>query len=44
MFRLLGTPEAEKRYVLFEGGHIFPFNRIQKDTLDWLDQQLGAPR
>jgi dienelactone hydrolase len=44
MFRLLGTPEAEKRYVLFEGGHIFPFNRIQKDTLDWLDQQLGVPR
>jgi|SRR5579864_476209 len=44
MFRLLGTPDAQKRYVLFEGGHIFPFNRIQKDTLDWLDQQLGMPR
>jgi dienelactone hydrolase len=44
MFRLFGTPDADKRYVLFDGGHIFPFNRIQKDTLDWLDKQLGVPR
>jgi formylglycine-generating enzyme required for sulfatase activity/dienelactone hydrolase len=44
MFRLLGTPEADKKYILFEGGHLFPFNRIQKDTLDWLDQRLGVPR
>jgi hypothetical protein len=44
MFRMFGTPDADKRYVLFDGGHIFPFNRIQKDTLDWLDQRLGVPR
>jgi dienelactone hydrolase len=44
MFRSFGTPDADKRYVLFDGGHIFPFNRIQKDTLDWLDEQLGMPR
>src|SRR4029077_16437972 len=44
MFRLFGTPDADKRYVLFDGGHIFPFTRIQKDTLDWLDMQLGVPR
>jgi dienelactone hydrolase len=44
MFRLLGTPDADKRYVLFDGGHIFPFHRIQKDTLEWLDQQLGVPQ
>jgi formylglycine-generating enzyme required for sulfatase activity/dienelactone hydrolase len=44
MFRLLGTPDKDKRYVLFDGGHIFPFNRIQKDTLDWLDTQLGVPQ
>jgi formylglycine-generating enzyme required for sulfatase activity/predicted esterase len=44
MFRMLGTPEADKKYILFDGGHIFPFNRIQKDTLDWLDKQLGVPR
>jgi serine/threonine protein kinase/formylglycine-generating enzyme required for sulfatase activity/dienelactone hydrolase len=44
MFGLLGTPDADKRYVLFDGGHIFPFNRIQKDTLDWLDERLGVPQ
>jgi len=44
MFRLLGTPDAQKRYVVFDGGHVFPFNRIQKDTLEWLDQQLGVPQ
>jgi formylglycine-generating enzyme required for sulfatase activity/dienelactone hydrolase len=41
MFRLLGTPEADKRHVLYEGGHVFPFARIMKDTLDWLDRYLG---
>ena len=44
MFRTLGTPAADKKYILFDGGHIFPFNRIQKDTLDWLDQRLGVPQ
>ena len=44
LFRAFGTPDADKKYVLFDGGHIFPFNRIQKDTLDWLDAQLGVPR
>jgi eukaryotic-like serine/threonine-protein kinase len=42
MFRLLGT--AEKRHVLYNGGHIFPFARVQKDTLDWLDRYLGVPK
>ena len=44
LFRAFGTPDADKKYVLFDGGHIFPFYRIQKDTLDWLDAQLGVPR
>lgn len=44
MFRLLGTPEADKRHVLYEGGHVFPFARIMKDSLDWLDRYLGPPR
>jgi serine/threonine protein kinase len=44
MFRALGTPEGDKRHVLYEGGHIFPFARIVKDTLDWLDRYLGIPR
>ena len=44
MFNLLGPPEPDKRRVLYDGGHVFPFARIQKDTLDWLDRYLGAPR
>lgn len=44
MFRLLGTPDADKRHVVYDGGHVFPFARIQKDTLDWLDKYLGASR
>jgi formylglycine-generating enzyme required for sulfatase activity/dienelactone hydrolase len=44
MFRLLGTPDADKRHVLYDGGHVFPFARIMKDSLDWLDHYLGAIR
>jgi eukaryotic-like serine/threonine-protein kinase len=44
MFRLLGTPEPDKRHVIYDGGHVFPFARIQKDTLDWFDKYLGVPR
>jgi formylglycine-generating enzyme required for sulfatase activity/dienelactone hydrolase len=44
MFRSLGTPDADKRHVLYDGGHVFPFARIMKDSLDWLDRYLGAIR
>ena len=32
MFGLLGTAAEDKRHVVYDGGHIFPFARIQKDT------------
>lgn len=44
MFQLLGTPAAHKQHIVYEGGHVFPFARIIKDTLDWLDKYLGVPR
>jgi dienelactone hydrolase len=44
MFRWLGTPAADKRHVIYEGGQVFPFARIIKDTLDWLDKYLGIPK
>ena len=44
MFRLLGTPDADKRHVLYDGGHVFPFARVEKDTLEWLDKYLGSLR
>jgi len=44
MFRMLGTPEKDKRRILYDGGHIFPFARVEKDTLEWLDKYLGVPK
>lgn len=41
LFRLLGTPEADKKHVLFESGHVPPFPDVVRETLDWLDQRLG---
>ncbi len=45
MFRMLGTPAADKRHVVFEGGHIpaHPEQAI-KAVLDWLDDHLGPVR
>ena len=41
MFQFLGTPKAEKRYVLFDIGHV-PFQQQEiKETLDWFDRYLG---
>ena len=42
LLRFLGTPEKDKRHIIFEGGHA-PL-RVQvliKDILDWLDRYLG---
>ena len=41
MFSLLGTPEEDKRLVLFESGHIPPRLPVIKETLSWLDRYLG---
>jgi pimeloyl-ACP methyl ester carboxylesterase len=41
MFRLLGTPEKDKRHAVFESGHLPPKNLIMKEVLDWLDRYLG---
>jgi dienelactone hydrolase len=41
LFRLLGTPPADKRQVVLESGHGLPFTPWFKETLDWLDHYLG---
>jgi dienelactone hydrolase len=43
MFHLLGTPEADKRYVQFDRGHANPSQLYIKEALDWFDRYLGAP-
>lgn len=40
-FRNLGTPAADKRQVIAEGGHFVPRNQIIAETLEWLDRYLG---
>jgi dienelactone hydrolase len=44
MLRLLGTPEADKRHVIYEGfAHSLPGNEMVRETLDWLDKYFGRP-
>jgi formylglycine-generating enzyme required for sulfatase activity len=45
LFRLLGTPEKDKKHVVFEGGHGgYPEKEVIRETLDWLDKYLGPVR
>ena len=41
LFRLLGTPEKEKKYVVYETGHAPPRKDVIRESLDWLDRYLG---
>ena len=42
LFRLLGTPERDKRYVLLDCGHaLSPFSDVIKEVVPWLDRYLG---
>ena len=42
-FRWLGTPEKDKRHVVYDAAHDVMVNRTQvvKEVLSWLDQYLG---
>jgi hypothetical protein len=41
LFHLLGAPDSQKRYMLFDIGHV-PLQRLEmKETLDWFDRYLG---
>lgn len=42
LFRMLGTPDAEKRHVVLDGGHIpARMDEPIRVILDWLDKYLG---
>jgi formylglycine-generating enzyme required for sulfatase activity/dienelactone hydrolase len=43
MFRLLGTPPDQKRYVLEEGSHFIARTRLIQETLTWLDKYQPTP-
>ena len=40
-FRMLGSPAADKRYVVYEGGHMLPRTQLISESLAWLDKYLG---
>jgi dienelactone hydrolase len=44
MFRLLGTPAAQKRRVVYDTGHNIPRPDLIRESLDWLDTYLGPVR
>ena len=45
LFDLLGTPAADKRAVLYDGGHyFFPRSFVAKEVNDWFDKYLGPPK
>ncbi len=44
MFRLLGTPQADKRHIVFESGHVPPNDLLIKEVLDWMDRYVGPVR
>jgi formylglycine-generating enzyme required for sulfatase activity/dienelactone hydrolase len=41
-FELMGTSPDRKRRVVFDTGHNLPQNEAVKETLDWLDRELGG--
>ena len=42
LFRLLGTPDKDKKHVLYEAGHgDLPRKEVVRESLDWLDKYLG---
>ncbi|MCE9603228.1 MAG: SUMF1/EgtB/PvdO family nonheme iron enzyme [Gemmatimonadetes bacterium] len=43
-FRRLGTRPSDKRYVLYEGGHVLPRTQLITESLAWLDKYLGPVR
>jgi cephalosporin-C deacetylase-like acetyl esterase len=41
MVHAIGTPESEKKYIVYESGHALPRIEVVKESLAWLDHYLG---
>ena len=41
LFRLLGTPDKDKRHIIHDSGHIPDPMDYARESLDWLDKTLG---
>ncbi len=44
LYRLLGTPQADKRMIVYPSGHLVPRVEFIKETLGWLDKYQGSPQ
>ena len=40
-FELLGTPDEDKKFVIYESGHTLPPNDLIRESLDFLDRYFG---
>ncbi len=41
MFNFLGTPKENKKFIVFEAGHLVPKVDLYRETLAWFDKYLG---
>ncbi|MCZ4410057.1 SUMF1/EgtB/PvdO family nonheme iron enzyme [Cryomorphaceae bacterium 1068] len=41
MFEFLGTPDAHKKRIVYEAGHLVPRVGFMKESLAWYDRYLG---
>jgi dienelactone hydrolase len=41
MYDLLGTPEKDKKIIIYESGHLVPRTDFVKESLNWFDKYLG---
>jgi dienelactone hydrolase len=40
-YELLGTPPADKKRIVYDGGHFLPRPMMMQESLTWLDRYLG---
>ncbi len=43
-YELLGTPAADKKRIVYDGGHFLPRAMMMQESLGWLDKYLGVVR
>jgi len=43
LFKALGSPEKDKRHIIYPGGHVDFIDRLEviEEALGWLDRYLG---
>jgi eukaryotic-like serine/threonine-protein kinase len=45
LLNLLGTDEAAKSHIVYDGGHYqYTRNSVARNVTDWFDRHLGSPR